>query len=53
VSVSSAGAQAKSDSYDPAISSDGRFVAFDSIATNLVKGDTNFMPDIFVRGPLG
>jgi hypothetical protein len=37
-----------------ALSADGRFVAFRSAATNLVDGDTNGWPDIFVhdRGPL-
>jgi Tol biopolymer transport system component len=33
----------------PAISSDGRFVAFQSDATNLVADDTNGINDIFVR----
>src|SRR5512140_193732 len=33
----------------PAISSDGRIVAFDSQATNLVSGDTNLVTDVFVR----
>lgn len=33
----------------PAISSDGRFVAFSSGATNLVRGDTNGVEDVFVR----
>jgi Tol biopolymer transport system component len=33
----------------PAVSVDGRFVAFQSDATNLVPGDTNQSPDIFVR----
>jgi len=33
----------------PAISADGRFVAFASSATNLVKGDRNGVPDVFVR----
>lgn len=37
------------DSLEPAISADGRFVAFFSYATNLVAGDTNGRPDIFVR----
>ena len=31
------------------ISGDGRIVAFDSAADNLVKGDTNRMADVFVR----
>jgi hypothetical protein len=32
-----------------AVSSNGRFVAFDSAATNLISNDTNSQPDIFVR----
>ena len=36
VSVASAGAQANGGSYDPSISADGRYVAFESDATNLV-----------------
>jgi Tol biopolymer transport system component len=34
------------------ISSDGRYVTFASVATNLVAGDTNGLEDVFVRGPL-
>ncbi|NIQ99396.1 MAG: calcium-binding protein, partial [Gemmatimonadales bacterium] len=49
VSVSSAGAQADYCSEDPAISADGRYVAFSSEATNLVAGDTNEAEDIFVH----
>ena len=49
VSVDSAGTQANSDSERPSISADGRFVAFDSFASNLVAGDTNSRWDIFVR----
>ena len=41
VSVGPGGVQGNGDSFDPAISADGRFVAFDSYATNLVPGDTN------------
>jgi uncharacterized membrane protein len=33
----------------PSISADGRYVAFESYATNLVAGDTNKAWDIFVR----
>ena len=33
----------------PALCADGRFVAFDSSATNLVPGDTNGAADVFVR----
>ena len=48
--ISDSGEQADSDplSY-PAISADGRYVAFDSWATTLVPGDTNVRPDVFVR----
>ncbi len=33
----------------PSVSADGRFVVFDSYATNLVPGDNNGVIDIFVR----
>jgi Tol biopolymer transport system component len=36
-------------SHHAAISNDGRYVAFESDATNLVAGDTNGMGDIFVH----
>jgi len=50
VSVDSAGAQADDDSvYRVTISADGRHVAFTSLATNLVAGDTNNAQDVFVR----
>ena len=49
VSVDSAGRQANSTSAYPAMSGDGRFVAFESSATNLVPGDTNGRTDVFVR----
>ncbi len=50
VNVSSAGAQANGISGSgPTISSDGRFVAFASLASNLVEGDTNLHPDVFVH----
>lgn len=42
------GGEANDDSTDPAISADGRFVAFTSSATNLVSSDTNGVSDIFV-----
>jgi Tol biopolymer transport system component len=48
-SVSTAGAQATQGSFNPVISADGTVVAFQSYATNLVAGDTNGLPDIFVR----
>jgi hypothetical protein len=50
VSVSSNGVQANGHSFDPSISSGGRFVAFISGATNLVtNSDTNGKSDIFLR----
>ena len=49
VNVSSAGEQANDGAGDPSTSADGRFVAFSSFASNLVAGDTNGMPDVFVR----
>lgn len=48
VSLGSGGALANGASERPAISSDGRFVAFRSLASNLVSGDTNNSSDIFV-----
>ena len=48
-SVGPAGAQSDADSYTPAISGNGRFVAFSSDADDLVKGDTNDSRDVFVR----
>src|SRR5207253_961741 len=41
VSVDSAGIQGNGASFSPSLSADGRLVAFDSFATNLVPGDTN------------
>ncbi|MEG4293121.1 calcium-binding protein [Microcoleus sp. C2C3] len=49
VSVDSAGNLGKSDSNSPSISADGRFVAFNSFASNIVPEDTNGKTDIFVR----
>ena len=48
-SVASDGAQANGPSYWPSISADGRYVAFESNATNLVAGDTNGVSDIFLH----
>jgi len=52
VSVASDGAQGNGDSGGPAISADGRFVAFYSSASNLVPGDTNGVEDVFVHDRL-
>jgi len=49
ISVSSAGVEGNNYSYKPTITGDGRFVAFESMASNLVSGDTNGMLDIFLR----
>src|SRR5439155_5012848 len=49
LSVSSAGAEANGTSYAPAITADGRFVAFPGDATNLVRRDTNGAVDVFVH----
>lgn len=49
--VSSNGTQANdtSDFFRPVVSGDGRYVAFNSLASNLVAGDTNGTWDVFVR----
>ena len=48
VSVASDGSQANSYSGGSALSGNGRYVAFDSEASNLVGGDTNNQRDVFV-----
>jgi Ca2+-binding RTX toxin-like protein len=48
ISVASDGTQGNDGSYYPSISADGRYVAFESWASNLVSGDTNGAYDIFV-----
>jgi Tol biopolymer transport system component len=52
VSVSSDEVQANADSLDSSISADGRYVAFDSAADNLVAGDGNGKTDVFLRDRL-
>jgi Tol biopolymer transport system component len=49
VSVADDGSEANGESGGPAISADGRIVAFWSNATNLVPGDTYGRKDVFVR----
>ncbi|MGK5729750.1 TolB family protein [Streptomyces sp. URMC 124] len=49
VSTATDGTEANDTAHSPAISADGRFVAFDSEASNLVPGDTNGTGDVFVR----
>jgi hypothetical protein len=49
VSANTNGVCGNGASYSSAMTPDGRFVAFTSAATDLVPGDTNGIPDIFVR----
>lgn len=49
VSVHSDGGEANHNSLEASMSDDGRFVAFRSMASNLVDGDTNERADIFVH----
>ncbi|MPV87021.1 hypothetical protein GCU85_09820 [Cardiobacteriales bacterium ML27] len=49
VNVDSLGTEGDRDSFSSSISADGRYVAFQSFATNLVAGDTNGNADIFVH----
>ena len=52
ISVASDGTQGNYSSVGPSISADGRYVAFESASSNLVNGDTNYWPDIFVHDRL-
>jgi Tol biopolymer transport system component len=51
VNVADNGAQADGNTIDsaPVMSADGRYVAFTSLGTNVVPGDTNGVADIFVN----
>jgi Tol biopolymer transport system component len=49
VSLADSEAEGDGGSFSPSLSSDGRFVAFWSNASNLVDGDANAKSDIFVR----
>jgi Tol biopolymer transport system component len=50
VSVSSTGGQSNAESGGGAsFSTDGRYVAFSSLATNLVANDRNDITDVFIR----
>ncbi len=49
VSVNDDGDEADGDSINPRISSDGRYIVFQSAATNLVSDDTNEQIDIFLH----
>lgn len=52
VSVDSAGAQANHFSTSSDMSADGSLIVFMSPASNLVPGDTNDFPDVFLRNRL-
>lgn len=49
ISVASNGFEANGHSSSGAISSDGRYIVFDSRASTLVSGDTNGATDVFVH----
>src|SRR5207248_10419230 len=52
VSTSASGGEADYFSQTPSISVDGRYIAFSSIATNLIPNDTNNVFDVFVKDRL-
>ncbi len=49
ISTSASDAQGNGISREPTISANGRFVAFSSMASNLVPGDNNAVVDVFVK----
>jgi len=49
ISVANDGSQGNDDSEKPSISSNGRYIAFQSDASNLVNGDTNEEMDVFLH----
>ena len=50
VNVNALGVQANNNSFEYSINGDGRFVAFTSVATNLVTNDSNGnISDVFVK----
>ncbi|HMO55933.1 MAG TPA: cadherin-like domain-containing protein [Roseiflexaceae bacterium] len=49
ISLGVGGAEPDGNSINPAISADGRFIVFQSTASNLVAGDTNGVSDIFLH----
>lgn len=52
ISVHTDGTPGNGNSYYPSNSTDGRYIAFYSEASNLVDGDTNGVADVFVRDRL-
>jgi WD40-like Beta Propeller Repeat len=53
VSVSASGFSGNRSSSDAAMTPNGRYVAFVSVANNLVSVDTNGIPDVFLRDVVG
>jgi TolB protein len=49
ITAAADGAEGDGSSFSPAISADGRYVAFDSYAANLSLGDTNGASDVFLH----
>jgi len=49
ISVNDSGTQGDDDSINASVSDNGNYVAFESLATNLVAGDTNGASDVFRR----
>lgn len=49
VSVATGGTEGNGASRSPSISADGAYVAFHSLASNLIAGDTNGVADVFVH----
>lgn len=49
ISVDNSGIEGNNESSGPAISSNGRYVAFHSKASNLIEGDGNYAIDVFLR----
>ncbi len=49
ISTDTGGNLGNSGSYTPTMSDDGRYISFDSYASNLVVGDSNGAYDVFVR----
>ncbi|MEW5986283.1 MAG: hypothetical protein AB1791_06585 [Chloroflexota bacterium] len=49
VSISSVGLEGDGESNDPSVSEDGRYVVFDSEASNLTLDDYNGVGDVFLR----
>jgi Tol biopolymer transport system component len=49
VSLTNGGSESAGAATEPAMSADGRYVAFRSAAADLVAGDTNGVSDVFVR----